>query len=97
MESRERPKRLEVEEYRQWLGHPTTLKVRQYLQDVRDASAQEWASGVEMTLREQAYAVAAGDILGLEQHQVEEFYDLKFPPVEGEEPEGEESAEEEKQ
>ena len=36
-----------------------------------------------MTLREQAYAVAAGDILGLEQHQVEEFYDLKFPPVEG--------------
>ena len=50
-----------------------------------------------MTLREQAYAVAAGDILGLEQHQVEEFYDLKFPPVEGEEPEGEEGAEEEKQ
>ena len=48
-----------------------------------------------MTLREHAYAVAAGDIVGLEQHQVEEFYDLKFPPVEGDDPEGEGSAEEE--
>jgi len=84
MASRERPKRLEVEEYRQWLGHPTTRKVHRYYQDARDVAAQRWASGEEMSPQEQAYAAAIGDVLTLDASEVEAFYDNNFPQQEAE-------------
>jgi hypothetical protein len=66
---------LNKEAFQEWLTHPATLEIRQFLRDRQQYMKDAWGRGELMEGNAQIYAQCYGDLAELTYDDIEGFYD----------------------